>query len=246
MNKKYSIFMLAAVAGLMPAMSSCDDKHDDYVLQESVAVAAPVISVTNGSVLPITTESITFTYAVPVVLNPSVGVTLNDQAVAATLDESRTVLTVPLQLSYGNDYTLRVPERAVAGIGTLSFAPETVVTFSTEARPVPVSNYDATLINPNATAEAKAVYNFLLEQNGKKVLSGASAGNGNTNTFADWVASHAGQYPAMTGYDFLHHKRSGENWINYTDISAATTQWQNNGLVNYMWHWNVPTDEDAY
>lgn len=245
-TKKYCIYALAAVAGMLPAMSSCDDSHEPYVMQESIAVAAPTVSIAEGAVLSVTTDNVILTYSVPVVLNSAVNITLNDVAVPATLDESRTIVTVPLQLSYSSAYTLNVPERAVAGIGTLSFAPAVTVNFTTEARPAVVTNYAGTLVNPNATAEAAAVYNFLLEQNGKQVLSGASAGNGNNNTFADWVASHAGQYPAMAGYDFLHHKRSGENWIDYTDISAATAHWQNNGLVNYMWHWNVPTDEEAY
>lgn len=242
----FNIALLAALAAAMPAMSSCEDTHKPYELQDPTAVAAPQVSVANGDVLPLGTESITLTYDLPVVLNSLVSITLNDAAVKASLDETRTVVTVPVSLSYGDTYTLIVPARAVAGIGTMSFAPEVTVSFSAEARPAPITNYAAALTNPNATTEAKAVYAFLLEQNGKKVLSGSCAGNGNTNTFADWVASHAGQYPAVAGYDFLHHKRSGENWIDYTDISAATTQWQNNGLVNYMWHWNVPTDEDAY
>ncbi|MDE6269748.1 MAG: glycoside hydrolase family 26 protein [Muribaculaceae bacterium] len=245
-NKIYNIALLAAMAAAMPAICSCDDAHEPYVMQEAVAVAAPVVSIANGTVLPAGSTSITLTYAVPVALNSAVSITLNDEPVSASLDESRTVVTVPVTLGYSTSYVLNVPQRAVAGIGTHSFAPEVSVTFTTEARPAPVTNYDAHLVNPNATAEAQEVYKFLLEQNGKKVLSGASAGNGNNNTFADWVASHAGQYPAVAGYDFLHHKRSGENWINYSDISAATSHWQNNGLVNYMWHWNVPTDEDAY
>ena len=245
-NKTYRVALLAAAAAAMPWLASCDDVHETYVLEEAVAVAAPQVSVANGEVLAVTTGEITLTYSVPVALNSGASITLNDAALEAALDESRTVVTLPVALSYGETYTLTVPERAVAGLNTRSFAPAVTVTFTTEPRPALVTNYDANLINSAATAEAKAVYRFLLEQNGKKVLSGASAGDGNNNNFADWVASHATQYPALACYDFLHHKRSGENWIDYTDISAAVSQWQNNGLVNYMWHWNVPTDEEAY
>lgn len=245
-NKFYHIALLALSGAVMPALTSCDDKHDTYVLEPATAVAAPAVSVADGALLSVDLDNITLTYDVPVVLNSAVSITLNDAAVSAALDDTRKVVTIPVSLTYGTTYTLSVPERAVAGINTRSFAPAVNLTFTTEARPAPVSQYVTSLINPNATAEAKAVYDFLLQQNGKKVLSGASAGDGNNNKFADWVASHAGQYPALACYDFLHHKRSGENWINYTDISAATSHWQNNGLVNYMWHWNVPTDEDAY
>ncbi|MDE6043714.1 MAG: glycoside hydrolase family 26 protein [Muribaculaceae bacterium] len=239
-NKTYRVALLAAAAAAMPWLASCDDVHETYVLEEAVAVAAPQVSVANGDVLAVTTGEITLTYSVPVALNSGASITLNDAALEAALDESRTVVTLPVALSYGETYTLTVPERAVAGLNTRSFAPAVTVTFTAEPRPALVTNYDANLINSSATAEAKAVYRFLLEQNGKKVLSGASAGDGNNNNFADWVASHATQYPALACYDFLHHKRSGENWIDYTDISAAVSQWQNNGLVNYMWHWTCP------
>lgn len=246
-NKIYRLTLLAAAAAVLPMVSSCDDKYDDYVIPDSIPVAAPVVSVANGDVLSIDVDEITLTFDVPVAPNSLVSITLNDNPLKAKVDaETRKVVTLEVDLAYATSYTLFVPGRAIAGIGHAAFADEITVNFTTEARTVIDTNYDASLINTNATESAKAVYNMLLEQNGKKVLSGASAGDGNNNKFADWVSSHAGKYPALACYDFLHHKRSGENWIDYTDISAATAQWNAGGLVSYMWHWNVPTDEDAY
>ena len=31
----------------------------------------------------------------------------------------------------------------------------------------------------------------------------------------------------------------------YSDITPARTQWQNNGLITYMWHWNAPDAKDS-
>ena len=106
-------------------------------------------------------------------------------------------------------------------------------------------NFDA-LVNANATPEAVAVRNFLVEQHGQHVLSGAMANVNNNNDFADWIYSITAKYPAYTCYDFVHLPESGQNWIDYSNIAPATKQWENNGLVGYMWHWRVPTNEQAW
>lgn len=228
---------------MVPAFSSCDDDEKyNPVQDESQKIDAPVASVANGDVVSTTLSEIVLTYAKPVALNSAVAITLNDVAVAATVDpENRCEVKVPVALKAGTAYKLDVPERAVAVINTAWFAPAVSISFSSEAIQ---TNY-AALTNASATAEAKNVYEFLLANSGVKVLSGASGGESNNNVFSDWVNSVAAKYPALTCYDFLHLNRSGENWIDYSDVAAATTQWQNNGLVSYMWHWNAPTDKDA-
>lgn len=240
-NFKFAAALLSAA--IMWGMSSCkEDKKYDPVQDPSLKVEAPLVSVAEGEEVAAGDVTIVLTYAKPVALNSLVSITLNDEAVSATVkDENRCIVEVPVTLSAGQSYTLFVPERAVAVIGSPWFAPEVTVNFKAAA----LETDYAPLTNANATAQAANVYNYLLENNGKKVLSGASAGDGNNNKFADWVGNVAGAYPALACYDFLHLHRSGENWIDYTDISAATSQWQANGLVSYMWHWNVPTDKDA-
>lgn len=108
-----------------------------------------------------------------------------------------------------------------------------------------------TLVNPNASQQAKNVYAFLLEQSGKKTLSGVQSCHSHTNDFVDAVYKLTGKHPALAGYDFIFLQYSptpdGWTWVrNYNDISAAKEQWQNNGLVNYMWHWNVPESKNAW
>lgn len=77
-NKIYRLALLAAAAAVLPMVSSCDDKHDDYVIPDSIPVAAPVVSVANGDVLGIDVKEITLTFDVPVALNSLVSITLND------------------------------------------------------------------------------------------------------------------------------------------------------------------------
>ena len=106
---------------------------------------------------------------------------------------------------------------------------------------------DKDLTNENATAEAKWVYTFLREQAGNKMLSGVqSGGTANNNERVNQVYTMTGKHPALAGYDyiFLQYSPTPAGWtwvVDYGDISAPKEQWQNNGLVSYMWHWNVPS-----
>lgn len=110
-------------------------------------------------------------------------------------------------LDAGKSYTLSIPEGAVSGrkgnpcpaleysFGTKAVAP---VDASVTLDPMPH------LTNPNATKEAQNVYKFLLEQNGKKIISGVqSDGPGNIDTNASTVQRYSGRYPAMVCWDFI-------------------------------------------
>lgn len=112
---------------------------------------------------------------------------------------------------------------------------------------IPADEYDAALTNPNASAEAKNVYEFLLSIAGEKMLSGVqSGGTANNNDRVNQLFQMTGKHPALAGYDYIFLQYSptpqGWNWVvNYSDISAQKEQWKNNGLVSMMWHWNVPS-----
>lgn len=101
--------------------------------------------------------------------------------------------------------------------------------------------------NASASAVTKRVYGFLVENYGKKILSGAMANVDNNNNFAAWVELQAGKHPAINGYDFIQLDQSRPGgWVDYDNISAALEHWNRNGLVSYMWHWRVPVDHEAY
>jgi len=119
-------------------------------------------------------------------------------------------------------------------------------------KPDPEPGIDTRLTHPKASAEAQKVYSFLCAQNGSKTLSGVqSGGTANNNERIDAIAKLTGKHPAVAGYDyiFLQYSPTPSGWdwkVDYSDISAAREQWQKNGLVSYMWHWNVPTSQDAW
>lgn len=245
------LFKIAAAAllcaAMVPAFSSCDnDEVYNPEKDPSQQIGQPVVSVAEGAVVATDLSTITLTYERPVAMNTAVAVTLNDAPVSATVNtDDRRIVELSVALTAGKAYTLKVPERAFAVIGTAWFAPEVTVNFSTEAVEVPPTDIEA-LINPSATAKTVAVHNFLVQEYGKHILSGAMTNVNNNNDFPDWIYSLTGKYPAIVGYDFIHLPESGQNWIDYTDITPATTQWQAGGLVSYMWHWRVPTDEQAW
>lgn len=160
-----------------------------------------------------------------------------------------------LGLKPGKTYTVTVPEGAVLGYGSNQKAAEEIrVTFSMkEVDAYSPADPDSmkSLVNPNASREASYVYNFLFEQIGKKTLSGVQSSHSHKNDFVDFIYDHTGKHPALAGYDFLFLQFSPTpsdwGWVqNYNDISAPREQWGANGLVTYMWHWNVPDSKEAW
>jgi mannan endo-1,4-beta-mannosidase len=202
-------------------------------------------SVKENEVIDYTTTSITLEYTSEIIVNSSasLSVTLNGEKVQSSA--SGKLLTISVNLSANKSYTLVVPQRYILGKSSSSFATAYTLNFATAAIPDVATDY-AELSNASATAEAKNVYKYLISQNGKKVLSGAMANVNNNNDFAGWIYKNTGKYPALTCYDFIHLTYSGQNWIDYSDITPAKTQWDNNGVVAYMWHWRVPQSQADY
>ena len=165
-------------------------------------------------------------------------------------------LTIELAgLQAGETYTLVIPAGTVEGSRTNQEKMAQIrLTFSMKG----VESYEPAdpdnlkpLVNPNSSEEALHVYNFLFEQSGKKTLSGVQSSHSHKNDFVDFIYQNVGKHPALAGYDFLflHFSPtpSGWSWIqNYNDISAPKEQWAANGLVSYMWHWNVPDSKEAW
>lgn len=161
-------------------------------------------------------------------------------------------------LEAGKSYTLVFPKGTVLGMGENQDAVEEIrFSFSMKyvAPPEPyvpsVLDPVKALVNPKASREAQNVYAFLLEQSGKMTLSGVQSSHSHKNDFVDFIYDNVGKHPALAGYDFLflQYSPTPDNWSwvqNYNDISAPKEQWAANGLVNYMWHWNVPDSEAAW
>lgn len=172
-----------------------------------------------------------------------------------------TNLTVSLEgLEGGKTYTVVVPQGAVMGFKSNQDAAQAIeLSFTTkEEDPAPKPDKHYTLdpvkqlSNPNATAEAKKVYSFLLQQSGKKTLTGVqSEGTANNNEHVNLIYEKTGKHPALAGYDFIFLQYSptpsGWSWVvNYSDMTAPIEHWNAGGIVSYMWHWNVPNSKTAW
>lgn len=102
---------------------------------------------------------------------------------------------------------------------------------------------DYALVNPNATPEAKRVFNFLKANYGKKILSATVANVDWNIREAQNVNKWTGHYPAINVFDFINFRSSkdvnSKGWIDYSDISVVRDWWKAGGLVGCMWHWNM-------
>ena len=102
-------------------------------------------------------------------------------------------------------------------------------------------NVVAGLVTPNPTKEAVNLYNFLKASFGTKVLSGTTSNNNNSNDEATWVFQQTGKWPALACFDFINHPWINQNWVDYTaPLRNGKEYWNNNGIVNLMWHWRDP------
>lgn len=193
-----------------------------------------------------TVKSFTVTYSSTVTINPSVAITLNGASVSASISPTTSMsIIIPVTLQSGTNYTLTIPEGAIVRSDNSKVsAPAYSVSFSTiKDTSVDPSTVVTSLINPNATQQAKNVYNFLRENYGKKQLSGAMGGVAWELTFCDFIKKEAGHFPAITGFDYIHLASSPANWIDYGDITPVKTAWDMNCIPAMSWHWNVPVKD---
>jgi len=155
-------------------------------------------------------------------------------------------VTVTVTVAANPDYEPRSATLTFKATGATSASLS--LTQEAAEKPEP-AKVDENLTNDKATAEAKWVYDFLRQQAGEKMLSGVqSGGTANNNERVNEVYTMTGKHPALAGYDyiFLQYSPTPEGWtwvVDYGDISAPREQWQNNGLVSFMWHWNVPSTQ---
>ena len=112
--------------------------------------------------------------------------------------------------------------------------------FTTAQQPVtpPSGNISATPLTSNAAAQR--LYTYFYEQYGQKVISSVMADVNWNTKIADKVHTLTGKYPAMNCFDFIHIYVPTNNWINYQDITPVTDWVSAGGIVQLMWHFNVP------
>ena len=94
------------------------------------------------------------------------------------------------------------------------------------------------LVTSTPSNHATRLYQFLLDNYGRKIISGVMTLNSFDET--DWLKSNTGKEPALIGLDFMH---SGRGYTWYDDkqpINDARTYYNRNGIVAICWHWRDP------
>jgi len=108
-------------------------------------------------------------------------------------------------------------------------------------------NVPKTLVNPNATKEAKSLMSYLVDIYGKHILSGQQEICGSHNYEASemeftYIKQKTGKMPAVRGFDFMNYRGNGLDW---DDLCAERViEWYNkdNGIPTVCWHWFSPGD----
>jgi hypothetical protein len=95
------------------------------------------------------------------------------------------------------------------------------------------------LTNPKATKEAKALFAYLNDMYGKKILSG--------QMWASWgydelkyLKDSTGKQPALRGMDFINSRD------NEAEVRHAIEWWKGGGIPTIMWHWGAPAVGEGY
>lgn len=216
------------------AASCSDNMEDDVTLTPTTASSD---AITEGSTIDMLLHrDITVKYSHPVrIVNPD-GITLNGKPVSGAVAKV-CELNIPLTLEAGTDYTLAVAPGALARYDHPEISVDAYsLKFST--RPAPV--LDAELTDPAATPEAKALFELLKSQYGKKTMSGCMGDIAWDTQYYDIITAAAGKAPAIIGFDYIHLASSPANWIDYGDITPVREAWEAGAIPQIMWHWNVP------
>lgn len=115
-------------------------------------------------------------------------------------------------------------------------------------------------VNEKASAEAVKLYNFLVNNFGKKTISGIMTGDMDGFTEGADFKAHAdvadvytrsGKYPALVGVDLMNATGGSANqdWFKgYTNkaISIAKGVWKAGGIPAITWHWRPGNEEEFY
>ncbi|MBQ8200327.1 MAG: beta-mannosidase [Clostridia bacterium] len=105
--------------------------------------------------------------------------------------------------------------------------------------PADVYDVEPTLVNPNATEEAKRLMTFLCDNYGKNVISGQQCQDGpfGLDNAAIWRAT-GGSYPAVLGMDLISYSPARVQKGDQTSVvESAIEYWEKGGIITLAWHW---------
>lgn len=98
------------------------------------------------------------------------------------------------------------------------------------------------LINKSKNKNTLKLYNSILKNYGKKILSGQYASVG-TNNELELIYKTTGKYPAIRCGDMLSYTSDS---LEVNETEQAIEWAKKGGIVSYMWHWESPEDNAYY
>ena len=103
-------------------------------------------------------------------------------------------------------------------------------------------------VNKNATAEAKKLFSFLVDNFGKTSFSGQFMNEDISYTSANseftYIKDISGKYPAIYGADLIDYSPTRVSRGSTSTATEDVIKWHKDekGITSVMWHWNAPTD----
>ena len=124
---------------------------------------------------------------------------------------------------------------------------DTVKRSEPEVKPVEIKITDKAINSSNENVQK--VYQFLLDNYGKKIVSGSMANVSVEQSEAALVKAATGKTPVMQTFDFCFITLTSERstWEQnsvYQDITYYKNLWEKGGIVSACWHLNVPSKEE--
>lgn len=99
------------------------------------------------------------------------------------------------------------------------------------------------LSNPNASAEARALYDFLWRLYGRKTLTGQQelgVARVGPRVELDYIERVTGRQPALLGLDYIEPRDNKA-------VNERATAWhRSGGIVTLCWHWGAPDIGTGY
>ncbi len=95
------------------------------------------------------------------------------------------------------------------------------------------------LSNKDASREASALYNYIQDMYGRKILSGQMVSGWGFDELK-YIRDSTGKLPAIRGMDFIDSTQN-ENQVRY-----AREWWKKGGIPTIMWHWGAPGIGSGY
>jgi len=104
------------------------------------------------------------------------------------------------------------------------------------------TDIEPSLINAEASDQAKELMKYLSDNFGKKIITGQYVSD-SENTEIEKIYEHTGRYPAIRFGDMRHYSANipdKEKNKDPQEIEAAEKWNEKGGIVGFVWHWYAP------